>query len=426
MSFVFSLLIPLTVTTLFLLIFHSQITRTLGVVWTYRLWALVPLSCLAFIIPWPEQTVKILGEPTVKYFVVTSAEQLTQLRSAPQMFFDTTIAWLLVTMTLIGYFALSHYQFVKNLALLNLTSTQVSALQGSTQIPKSLDVCQSRQAHSPMLVGLFKLKLVLPIDFQKSYNQEQRALILQHEICHFDRNDIYWNLFAFLIVAVFWFHPLIWLAYFRFRRDQELSCDSLVLARKQVRSRVNYSKALLVTAEQAPLIAFAQLSFKKYGDKTIMFERINQIKLNTQATMKSAVAMSLVVVTMLSAVSYAGSGSMSMEQQKFRTPPAAKEKLAPIVRVDPQYPMKAFEEQIEGAVLLKFDVDITGEVMNVEVMNGEPAYVFDRAAIVALKQWKYKELANVSRNNLVQLDFILSENSSFESPALIEKIKVAQ
>ena len=119
-----------------------------------------------------------------------------------------------------------------------------------------------------------------------------------------------------------------------------------------------------------------------------MFERIKHIKLNKQASLKSTFAVSTVVLALLSGLSYAGGGAKSLEQDQFRTPPVAKEKISPIVRVEPKYPMKAVEEQLEGSVVLKFDVDITGEVINVEVMNGEPAYVFDRAAVEALKQWK--------------------------------------
>ena len=149
-----------------------------------------------------------------------------------------------------------------------------------------------------MLVGLFKQKLIIPEDFTALYNQELQSLILEHEICHFDRNDIYWNLLAFSLLALFWFHPLVWLAYFRFRRDQELSCDQTVLARKQLNSRINYGKALLVAAETAPPLAFAQLSFKKYGDKDIMFERIKHIQINTTASKFSLILVSLLSVTL--------------------------------------------------------------------------------------------------------------------------------
>lgn len=157
-----------------------------------------------------------------------------------------------------------------------------------------------------------------------------------------------------------------------------------------------------------------------------MFERIEQIKLNTKASVLSVSLASLLAVAMLSGFSYAGSLGGDVSQPKHRTPPKAKEKIWPIHRVEPKYPEKAVVEKLEGAVVLKFDVNIDGSVINAEVMNGEPAYVFDRVALAALKQWKYKPLVNVSRNNLVQLDFRLNSDSSYQSGDLIEKIKVTQ
>jgi protein TonB len=100
--------------------------------------------------------------------------------------------------------------------------------------------------------------------------------------------------------------------------------------------------------------------------------------------------------------------------------------LKPIHRVEPQYPEKAVVEKIEGGVVLKFDVDNDGYVKNVEVINGEPAYVFDRVAAAALRQWKYVSTGQYHKNQLVQLDFRLDKNSAYPDKNLIEKIQVIQ
>lgn len=186
---------------------------------------------------------------------------------------------------------------------------------------------------------------------------------MQHEICHFDRNDIYWNTLVLIFVALFWFHPLVWLAYFKFRQDQELSCDQIVLAYKQTTSRIAYSKTLLVVAEYAPAMAFAQLSFKKYGDKKMMFERIKQIKANTQATKLALVVVSAISASLLSGISFAGNqADGKAADQQYRVPAKQINEVRPTYRVEPQYPVKAAAENIEGSVVLKFDIDRTGKV----------------------------------------------------------------
>ncbi|GLX79688.1 hypothetical protein tinsulaeT_30280 [Thalassotalea insulae] len=421
-SVLVSLLYPLSISIVCLLILHRYMVDKLGTSYLYRLWGLVPLSLFAYLLPWPStQPPKVLSSELSR-FVVNPTQDLQRVFNNSELLVYLAM---LVSAVMIGYWLITHLQFIRKLLLEPATKAQLAQLCFSHK-PRKLAVYYSGSAYSPMLVGIFKQKLVLPENFHQAYNPEQQQLILQHEICHFDRNDIYWNLIAFSIVALFWFHPLVWLAYFRFRRDQELSCDFHVLARKQVSSRVNYSKALLVAAQTAPRFAFAQLSFKKYGDKAIMFERINQIKLNTKASGLSVSLASVLAIAMLSGFSYAGNLSSNESQPKYRTPPKAKEKISPIHRVEPKYPVKAAVEKIEGSVVLKYDVNIDGTVMNVEVMTGEPAYVFDRVAVTALKQWQYQPRASVAHNNLVQLDFRLDENSTFKDVNLIEKINVTK
>ncbi|WP_277601488.1 M56 family metallopeptidase [Thalassotalea sp. G2M2-11] len=417
-----SLLYPLSISLTVLLVSHSIMSRKIGAANQYLMWSIVPMSLIAYLLPLPVVQHSLAVSSQVSRYIVNPTQDITPLVSSDFFIY----LWLSVSTLMLAYWLVVHIHFVRHLSLKKLTFAQLAQLPFDGEPPKQLATYYSEQAYSPMLVGLFKQKLVLPTNFHSLYNLEQQQLILQHEICHFDRNDIYWNLVAFILVALFWFHPLVWLAYFRFRRDQELSCDSRVLARKHMSSRVNYSKALLVAAQTAPRIAFAQLSFKKYGDKAIMFERIKQIKANHKASTLSVSLVSLMTVAMLSSFSYAGNLGQGDVKQQYRTPPKEQAISKPIMRVEPKYPLKAAEEKIEGSVVLKFDVNTDGNVMNVEVMKGKPAYVFDRVAIAALKKWKYEPVSSVVRNNLVQLDFRMDENSTYEDVDLIEKINVVE
>lgn len=85
----------------------------------------------------------------------------------------------------------------------------------------------------------------------------------------------------------------------------------------------------------------------------------------------------------------------------------------PIVRIPPEYPPEASREGIEGWVELSFNIDKTGAVADVNVLNSEPKRIFDRAAMRALKRWKYqaqrKEGKPVVQEGLtVMLEFTLS------------------
>ena len=61
----------------------------------------------------------------------------------------------------------------------------------------------------------------------------------------------------------------------------------------------------------------------------------------------------------------------------------------PVVRVEPQYPLRAEERGIEGWVELEFTISAQGTVKNAKVMRSKPKGVFDRSALRAVKKWKY-------------------------------------
>ena len=421
MDWLISLLVPLTFLLFILLLCHRFFMSTIGVKNTYTLWLVIPLGLILFNLPLSWLAATSITNNEIQQFIVTPTQVLQQSLTESWLI----VLWLIISSTMVGYWLISHFLFKEQLNLQSLTSITGMKNSISIELPISLELYQSSHAYSPMLLGVFKQRLILPEDFTQLYNDEQQQLILEHEVCHFQRNDIYWNMVAFFLLALFWFHPLVWIAYFRFRRDQELSCDHIVLAKKQCTSRLNYSKALLITAETAPPLAFAQLSFKKYGDKEIMFERIKEIKLNTKASKLSLSLMSALSICLLSGLSYAGNMSandkvnkVQQQQQQFD--------LMPIYRIEPKYPLKAAQENTEGSVVLKFDVNLAGKVENVSVIKAIPKQTFNKVATTALLQWQYAAKGKYYKNLLVQLDFRMDENSTFEDIVLIEKIKVTQ
>ncbi len=87
----------------------------------------------------------------------------------------------------------------------------------------------------------------------------------------------------------------------------------------------------------------------------------------------------------------------------------------PIVRVTPNYPIDAARKGIEGWVVLAFDINEIGAVINVKVLDSAPKRIFDKAAKKALRKWKYRAKSvdgeQVSQRNFtVQLDFNMSQN----------------
>ena len=63
--------------------------------------------------------------------------------------------------------------------------------------------------------------------------------------------------------------------------------------------------------------------------------------------------------------------------------------IVPLVRVDPDYPPRARQRGIEGYVDIEFTISPVGTVQNAVVIGAEPTYIFDRAALRAIRKWKY-------------------------------------
>jgi TonB family protein len=179
----------------------------------------------------------------------------------------------------------------------------------------------------------------------------------------------------------------------------------------------------LLTAQNKPAFTMARISFNEYGDKDVMLERINQIKTTNIVKKTHTLMLSIVGVLLLTGISYAGGmGDTDAKHKGMKH----ENNVYPVMRIEPKYPVEAARNNVEGAVLLKFDINADGKTENIKVVNAKPAYVFDQEAITALSQWTYKVKNNqASRDYLVQLDFRMDDSSN--SPIhLLERITVSK
>jgi len=410
-----ALLFPVSLILTVLLVCHKKLLAWLGARTMYALWGIMPLSILVYSLPMGWQEEARVNNVSIQSYLVQPTQELQRMADINWL----GAIWLAVAICIIGYLLLSHWSLSHRISMTRALDVKIK-----TQLPPGLNLYYSSHAYGPMLVGVFRQKLVLPEDFKEIYTSKQQGLILEHEICHFQRKDMYWNLLALLCLTLFWFHPLAWLAYARYRRDQELACDRVVLARKHLDSKLDYGRALLVAAETSPPLAFANISFKKYGDKDIMFERIKNIKHGRNSSRTAVTLVSCMAFGLLSSLSYAGSHFNAESASKKAYAMQEKTGLPyPVYRVEPIYPQEAVANNIEGSVVLKFDIAGDGSVDNIKVVNAKPKKVFERSAKLALKQWQYSAPGETVRDNLVQLDFAMGENSKLEN--LVERIKVS-
>lgn len=117
---------------------------------------------------------------------------------------------------------------------------------------------------SPFILGVFRPKIYLSSDLP----QEKWGSILSHERAHLARRDHWWKPLGFVLLTVFWFHPLLWVAYILLCRDVELACDEKVIKSLTSEEKQNYSQTLLECSLPRKWITACPLAFGETGVKT--------------------------------------------------------------------------------------------------------------------------------------------------------------
>lgn len=98
---------------------------------------------------------------------------------------------------------------------------------------------------SPAVTGLLRPTLLLPADFDREFTPAEARLVLKHELMHLKRGDLPLNAIMCVLMALHWFNPLLWIAFFKIRADREAACDAQVLSDATKDHRAEYGHALL-------------------------------------------------------------------------------------------------------------------------------------------------------------------------------------
>ena len=117
--------------------------------------------------------------------------------------------------------------------------------------------------HTPFILGMINPRIYLPSDLEA----DSASYVLAHERSHIARKDHWWKPFGYLLLAVHWFNPVLWLAYILLCRDIELACDEKVIRDMDAPRKKAYSEALLNCSMNRRMIAACPLAFGEVGVK---------------------------------------------------------------------------------------------------------------------------------------------------------------
>ena len=178
---------------------------------------------------------------------MTPAE-LTSANPTQIWSFVLSQVWILGMVLMLGYTLVSYLLLKRKVA---------------TAIPLAKGIKQSEYVDSPFVLGIIRPVIYLPFSMEEG----DMAYVIAHERAHIHRRDHWWKPFGFLLLSVYWFNPVLWVAYILLCRDIEAACDEKVIKDMEKDERRAYSTALLNCSIHRRRIAACPLAFGETGVK---------------------------------------------------------------------------------------------------------------------------------------------------------------
>ena len=116
------------------------------------------------------------------------------------------------------------------------------------QLARRLVILQSDRIATPIAIGLFRPRILLPAQMKR--DDTVLLYVLTHEYYHIKRFDLLWKTLLVAALCLHWFNPMVWFMFLLVNRDLEISCDELVLRHFGAEARINYAYSLINMAEQ--------------------------------------------------------------------------------------------------------------------------------------------------------------------------------
>lgn len=141
--------------------------------------------------------------------------------------------------------------------------------KADASLPVRENIYLSDYIDTPFVLGILRPRIYLPSTLAED---DKADFVIAHEKAHIRRRDHLWKPLGFLLLTIYWFNPVIWIAYILLCRDIELACDEYVIGSLKEKEKKSYSDALLSCSMRAAgfhrnMISACPLAFGEVGVK---------------------------------------------------------------------------------------------------------------------------------------------------------------
>ena len=162
--------------------------------------------------------------------------------------FIASIIWIMGIAAMLIYTAISYLRIHKR-------------VKEAVPFQENIRLCD--HVDTPFILGVIRPRIFLP----SAMNEQDMEYVIAHEKAHLKRHDHWWKPLGFLLLTIYWFHPIVWIAYILLCRDIELACDEKVIRDMGTENKKPYSNVLINYSVPRRGIAACPLAFGEVGVK---------------------------------------------------------------------------------------------------------------------------------------------------------------
>ena len=357
---------------LVVLLARRPVRRAFGARAAYWLWLLPPLMALAALAPAPQ--------PGAWYAapLVVAAPSLLPAGPAAQMPADwraiAVAAWALGALICAGLLLAMQLRF----------TAALGRLRPDARLGRPV-LRSPRDGAGPAIVGA---SIVVPADFETRFTPQEQDAILAHERAHLARGDVLANAGSALAQCLCWFNPLVHLAAFQARLDQELACDATVVEARPALRR-SYAEALLKT-QLLPSVPPVGCTWPSRAQHPLK-ERIAMLKSSPPTRLRRGLAAALLAALSLGGgyAAWAAQGEPALVTAPDWVSRPTGEDMAAF------YPAEAARQELDGMTTLECRVEVSGTVSGCKAISEAPqgAGFGDAALQLAAAKFRMKPMA---------------------------------
>lgn len=239
--------------------------------------------------------VKLAGETLIPALLtggVEGTEHSGEITSSkPSVAFILFAVWLVFTVMFLAIFLFTYIRSRMHVREALPSENEYARKWLSEQnIRRKIRILNFDRITSPMTIGIMQPKIILPKNMEMDKGR-RLDYVLQHEMIHIKRFDIFWKMLSMLAACIHWYNPLVWLLYREFNKDIETACDERVIELFGPDAKPDYAYAIIQLMEKKPQAAFM---YNGFGEKPVEKRIVSIMKLKKKT--KTTMTISMIVI----------------------------------------------------------------------------------------------------------------------------------